>query len=152
MNTDTRLAVGAHILALLSFAPPGRACTSELLAKSVNTNAVVIRRLLGRLKDAGLVNSRVGGGGSGGSILAMPPETISLLDVYKAVVPKSNVCPFRLHETPNSLCFVGENIHDALEMPLAKVRQAVQDSLGTTTIADIAAFIRARRETGRNIR
>jgi hypothetical protein len=49
-----------------------------------------------------------------------------------------------LHQSPNSKCFVGKNIHDALEMPFAKVNQAMRDSLATTTIADIAAFIQTR--------
>ncbi|MCC8195036.1 MAG: Rrf2 family transcriptional regulator [Deltaproteobacteria bacterium] len=143
MNTDTRLAVGAHILALLSFAPPGGVYTSALVARSVNTNPVVVRRLLGTLKGAGLVTVHRG---RGGAALSRPAETITLLDVFNAIFPPAKRCPFELHRDPSSRCFVGKCIHDALEMPLAKVRNALQESLSTTTIADIAAFIRARRE------
>ncbi|MDR1046122.1 MAG: Rrf2 family transcriptional regulator [Candidatus Adiutrix sp.] len=140
MNNDTRLAVAAHILALLSLAGEGY-IKSELLARSVNTNAVVIRRLMSRLKKAGLVEVR---SGVGGTTLLVPPGKITLLTVYQAVVPKPSACPFYLHQNPNSKCFVGRNIHGALEMPFAKVNQAMRDSLASTTIADIAAFIQTR--------
>jgi DNA-binding IscR family transcriptional regulator len=140
MNNDTRLAVAVHILALLSFAGEDYV-KSEILARSVHTNAVVIRRLMSRLKKAGLIDVR---SGVGGATLLPPPEKITLLDVYQAVVPKTSACPFYLHQSPNSKCFVGKNIHDALEMPFAKVNHAMRDSLATTTIADIAAFIQIR--------
>jgi len=140
MNNDTRLAVGAHILAALSLTKDEYQ-TSELLARSVNTNAVVIRRLLGQLKKAGLVDVRLG---IGGAMLSLSPEKITLLDVYKAVVPKPTACPFYLHQNPSAKCVIGKNIHDALEIPFAKVNQAMRDSLATTTIADIAIFIQTR--------
>ena len=54
MNINTRFSVGVHILTLLA-CKPNRGITSEMLARSVNTNSVVIRRLTGQLKKAGLV-------------------------------------------------------------------------------------------------
>lgn len=140
MNNDTRLAVAAHILALLSFA--GREYTSsDLLARSVNTNAVVVRRLTGRLKKAGLVDIRRG---VGGTTLNRKPEDITLLDVYKAVVANPKATPFYLHQNPCCACYIGRNIHDALRAPFAKVHEAMQEGLAKTTIAEIAAFIRKR--------
>jgi len=140
MNNDTRLAVATHILALLSFTERNYA-PSELLARSVHTNAVVVRRLISQLKKAGLVEVRRG---LGGTILSHKPRDITLLDVYTAVVTKPTACPFYLHQNPNSQCFVGRNIQDALEIPFAKVNQAIKESLAKTTVADIAAFIRKR--------
>ena len=137
------MAVSAHILALLSFAPSGRVYTSALVGRSVNTNPVVVRRLMGTLKKAGLITIVRG---KGGAALSRPAEDITLLDVFNAIVPAAKRCPFELHQNPSSRCFVGKNIHDALEMPLAKARNALQESLATTTIADIAAFIKVRRE------
>lgn len=140
MNNDTRLAVAVHILAVLSFAG-NEPRTSDLLARSVNTNPVVVRRLLSQLKKAGLIDVRRG---AGGSILNRRPESINLLDVYKAVVPQSKKSPFYLHQNPSCNCHIGRNIHDALATPFAKVNKAMQDSLATTTIADIAVFIKNR--------
>lgn len=146
MNNNTRFAVATHILALLSFSFRVNK-TAELLAKSVNTNPVVIRRLIAQLKKSGLVTVRPG---VGGASLTRPPEEISLLDVYRAVMPGGSSGPLRLHPNPNPMCFIGGNIHDALEMPLAKAEQALHKSLSTSTVADIADFIRSRRsKTGR---
>lgn len=140
MNNDTRLAVAIHILAALSFA--GKEYnSSDLLARSVNTNPVVVRRLTSQLKKAGLVDVRRG---AGGTALNRSPEDITLLDVYKAVIPKPTACPFHMHQNPSSLCRIGKNIHEALEGPFAKVSQALQSSLASTTIADVAAFIQTR--------
>lgn len=140
MNNDTRLAVATHILALLSFVGADYK-SSDLLARSVNTNPVVVRRLISQLKKAGLVEVRRN---MGGSTLSRRPEDITLLDVYKAVIPKPTACPFHLHQEPNCQCYIGRNIHDALAGPFAKVNHAIQESLATTTVADIAAFIRER--------
>ena len=140
MNNDTRLAVATHILALLTFSGKEYK-SSDLLARSVNTNAVVVRRLTSLLKKAGLVEVRRA---FGGTALARRPEDITLLDVYKAVVPKPAACPFYLHQNPCCQCYVGRNIHDAVKEPFTKVNKAMQESLATTTIADIAGFIRER--------
>lgn len=140
MNNDTRLAVAAHILALLSFAGKEYR-SSDLLARSVNTNAVVVRRLIGRLKKAGLVDVRRG---VGGTALNRRPEDITLLDVYKAVVPNPRATPFYMHQNPCCECFIGRNIHDALEAPFAEVNAAMQESMAKTTIAGIAECIRKR--------
>lgn len=140
MNNDTRLSVAIHILAVLSFSG-NEPQTSELLARSVNTNPVVVRRLLSLLKKAGLIDVRRG---AGGSTLRREPENITLLDVYKAVVPNPKATPFYLHQNPSCICFIGKNIHDALEAPFAKVNKAMQESLATNTIAEVAAFIDKR--------
>lgn len=140
MNNDTRLAVGVHILALLSLAGEEH-LTSELLARSVNTNPVVIRRLISQMKKAGLIDVRPG---VGGAFMRRPPETITLLEVYQAVAPQAKARPFYLHQNPSEKCFVGRNIRDALELPFAKANQAMMDSLAATTVADVASFIRSR--------
>lgn len=140
MNNDTRLAVATHILAVLSFAGKEYR-SSDLLARSVNTNAVVVRRLTGQLKKAGLVEVRRG---VGGTTLNRNPKDITLLDVYKAVIPNPRATPFYLHQNPCCDCYIGRNIHDALETPFAKVNKAMQESLAETTIAEIAEFIRKR--------
>ena len=140
MNNDTRLAVAAHILALLSFAGKEYR-SSALLARSVNTNAVVVRRLTGQLKKAGIVDIRRG---MGGTTLNRRPEDITLLDVYKAVVPNPKATPFYLHQNPCCDCFIGRNLHDALEAPFAKVNEAMREGMAKTTIAEIAEFIRKR--------
>ena len=82
MNTNSRFAVAIHILTLLAQSHP-EPLTSVFMACSVTTHPVVLRRLLGDLRRAGLVESR--SGNSGGWRLRRQPEQITLLDCYLAV-------------------------------------------------------------------
>src|SRR6476619_2527243 len=59
---SSKLTVGVHILTLLA-SSPGESLTSEYIAGSVHTNPVVILRLLGLLREAGIVESQGGLGG-----------------------------------------------------------------------------------------
>ncbi len=74
-----------HILTVLAFA--GGVVDSYTLAASVNTNPVVVRRLLLALRRARLIQTYAGK--HGGAKLLKPPGRISLLDVYQAVQPRS---------------------------------------------------------------
>ena len=82
MNTNSRFAVAIHILTLLA-SQPDTILTSGEIACSVTTNPVVIRRVLGRLRQAGLVRSQAGLGG--GWQLERLPEQITLQDAYCAM-------------------------------------------------------------------
>src|SRR6266545_756386 len=73
--------MAAHALAVLAQSRDGY--PSAYVASSVNTHAVFLRRILGDLVAAGLVDAREGR--SGGYRLAKPAEKITLADVYRAV-------------------------------------------------------------------
>jgi Rrf2 family protein len=64
-------------------AEPEAQQTSEEIARKLNTNPVVIRRVLSLLRQAGLVTSHKGP--SGGSKLAKSGKAIRLGDIYRAV-------------------------------------------------------------------
>src|SRR5271166_34715 len=96
MSRSSRFVVATHVLSLLAFGE-GEAMTSEYIAGSVNTNPVVVRRILALLVKAGLVGSQEGAGG--GVRLAKPAHSINLRDVYVAVEPDPL---FALHpQNPN---------------------------------------------------
>lgn len=136
MPTSTRFVVAIHILTGLAVSG-GKPIRSEDLAFSANTGAVVIRGILSRLSDAGLTRSQLGAGG--GALLAMPAERIRLLDIYRAV---EDTALFSVHRTPPcTTCPVGGNILDAVQPALDGARQALEDELAKTTIADIAADV-----------
>lgn len=136
MPTSTRFAVAVHVLTALAVSD-GKPLRSEDLAYSANTGAVVIRGLLSRLNDAGLTRSQLGAGG--GALLAKPAEKIRLLDVYEAV---EDTELFSVHRTPPcENCAVGGNILEAIRPTLSRARTALEDELGKTTIADIAAEV-----------
>jgi Rrf2 family protein len=106
---------------------------SEQVAESVNTNPVVIRRMLLELAEAGLVVSQTGS--LGGSRLANDPAKTTLLDVYRALEYGS---VFSLHRQPPSRdCPVGVNIETVLGDVLAEVDAAVERVLQNITINDV---------------
>lgn len=133
-----RLATAAHILSLLEF-EGGRPVCSDYIAGSVNTNPVVVRRLLAAMGRARLVVAQPGVGG--GSQLARPAHTITLRDVYDAVEDGPT---FTLHDDPNARCPVGKYVHEALLTPLDAATEAVRASLAAVTIADLVKSIVGR--------
>ena len=82
MATNTRFATGLHALILLA-RQPDSLLSSETIATTLQTNAVVIRRILAQLQRAGLVRNHKGS--FGGSKLVRPANKITLADVYKAI-------------------------------------------------------------------
>jgi Rrf2 family protein len=74
-----------HIMTALAFSP-GEVIGSQTLAASVNTNPVVVRRLLLALRRARLIETFTGK--YGGARLRKKPREISLVDIYDAVEPR----------------------------------------------------------------
>ena len=139
MRINTRLAVAIHIMTAIElFSVTGAASTSELLAKSVNTNPVVIRRIIGMLKKAGLVEVKAG---VGGASLRRKPADITWLDVYNAVKDGEDASLFHMHENPQRRCYIGKYMHEVLENPLLAAQQAMEDKLATFTLLDTIAPI-----------
>lgn len=128
MSANSRLTIAAHVLTWIGlYQQRGHeVATSEQLASSVNTNPVVIRRLLGELRTGGLVESRRGSGA--GWMLVRDLSTITLLDVYRAI---DQGPLFALHRAaPNSGCVVGHGI--------GPVMAAVYDEVETTLCTELA--------------
>ncbi|MCF2621619.1 Rrf2 family transcriptional regulator [Collinsella tanakaei] len=133
MQISTRFSMAVHTLLVIGYFAPEQRATSTFIAKSVNANPVVIRRVLGQLKDAGLVEVEMG---LGGATLARDAEQITLLDVYRAV-ESSEEHLFNFHEDPNPACPVGRNIHAALDGELDAAQAALENRLAQTTLADL---------------
>ena len=132
MAANSQFSMAVHILTLLAGAGDEN-MKSECIAGSVNTNAVVIRRVLGQLGQAGLVSSQTGA--FGGTRLAKPPEQISLCEIYKAV---SCGEVFALHaKGANQDCPVGRNIEAVLCNLQREIDNAVGERLGQYTLASI---------------
>lgn len=136
MTISSRFAVAAHILSLLDMFKDSR-LTSEMIAGSVNTNPVVIRRIMGMLNKAGLVRTSAG---VAGAKLARPMSEITLLDVYRAVRGEQEGL-FAMHENPNPECPVGRNIQGALETAFRRAQAAMEGELAKVTMADISLDI-----------
>ncbi|MBA8795832.1 Rrf2 family protein [Friedmanniella endophytica] len=129
--TNTQFAVAVHVLTYLAGAA-GRPVSSEELAGSTNVTGVHIRRVLGPLRDAGLVQSRPGPGG--GWALAGNPTAITLDRVWTLLQGDDPV--LGLHG-PNPACPVGRGIRSSLEALDAEVALALRRRLSAVTVADL---------------
>jgi Rrf2 family protein len=107
--------------------------TSDRIAQSVNTNPVVIRRLLGLLRKGGLVKSQRGV--NAGWRLAKRPTAITLLDVYRAV---EDAPLFALHASPpNRQCPIGRGVQPALKKVYGALETQLSQRLLRTTLAQV---------------
>jgi Rrf2 family protein len=106
MLSSSRFVVAIHALSVLArHAAKGPVC-SNMIAQSVHTNPVVIRRLMSELEKAELVASTAGR--SGGFSLARPAPQITLADVYRAV---EDDAVFRMHKLdPEAACPVAAQV------------------------------------------
>jgi len=139
MLSSSKFVVALHILAVLAHQKTKAPVCSKLIAQSVGTNPVVIRRLMTALEEAGLVASHAGR--HGGFSLARPPQAISLADVYRAV---EDTTLFKPHTSPpNSACPVGARIEAALARPLAAAERGLLAALAGSTLHDISAGMAA---------
>jgi DNA-binding IscR family transcriptional regulator len=127
------MTLAVHVLTWTAFDRRGtddEIGTSRRIATSVNTNPVVIRRCLGELREAGLVEASR----SHGWALSRDASEITLDDVYRAI--GGDV--FAMHASPpDHECHVGYGIQAVLMRAYEQATAALCESLAKTTIADV---------------
>jgi Rrf2 family protein len=136
----TRFAVAVHIMLLLACRRRATPATSQLIAQSVNTNPVVVRRITGQLARAGLVHVRRG---PGGAELTRSPEHITLADVWLATNTGRAATVLPVHADPNLDCPIGREVHAVLGRAFDRVEQAMLDALRGTTLASLTTSLPA---------
>ncbi|KQO16675.1 Rrf2 family transcriptional regulator [Paenibacillus sp. Leaf72] len=127
---SSRFSMGVHILTLIAVMPGD--CTGDIIAGSVNTNPVVIRRIMAQLKKARLISVRPG---VGGATLLKDPASISLLEVYHAVEVIDEGPLFNFHQNSSPRCPVGRTIEASLTAELAEAQAAMEQKLSSVSIA-----------------
>ncbi len=130
---NTQFAVASHVLIYLAGAGRGRVVSSDELAASVNVSPVHIRRVLGPLREAGLVRSRPGA--QGGWELARPATGIRLDEVWDLINADDPVLP---SHGPSPQCPVGRHVQGVLDELESGVAAAVRRELHGHTVADVA--------------
>ncbi len=134
LQISSRFTLAVHILLCIDTFNSDYKVTSDFLAGSTNVNPVVVRKILGQLKSAGLVEVARG---TGGAAISKPLKEITFLDIYNAVecVDKGEL--FHFHENPNPACPVGRNIHAVLDEKLERVQRAMEKELRSITLDDV---------------
>ncbi|MER7988018.1 Rrf2 family transcriptional regulator [Streptomyces noursei] len=111
----------------------GGSLTSAEIADSLASNPVLVRRVLGSLRNVGLVRSTEGRGG--GWSLARAPRDITLYDAY-AAVEEGRILSRHAHP-PSDACEIGRNICALLDVEFQSAERAMEERLSRTTIANL---------------
>ena len=135
MQIGSTFTIGVPIITALDYFKDMDRVNSEFLAGSIGVNPVIVRTVISYLREAGIVQTQRG---SSGAELTKRLDEITLYDVYKAVgsVDEEEGL-FHFHEQPNPDCPVGRNIHKVLDRHLVDAQRAMEESLRSTTLADI---------------
>ncbi len=131
MKRNSRLSLALHTLCHMA-GEPSRVRTSADIAEHAGTNPVVVRRVLGKLRDAGLLSSEKGH--AGGWRLARAPNDITLADVYLAL-NESLVATAEASDTPE--CSVEHALHQRVADVLEDVEKTLIHRLSETSILEI---------------
>ncbi len=147
MSANSQFAVATHILTALAHLArharkkdrrDGGLSSSEIIAGSVNTHPVVVRRIVAKLAKAGLVICHQGKGG--GIELGRSPEKITLLDIYEAM-GEAPVFAFNPNR-PNPKCPVSSKMVDVLKPVFSDVQDGVKERLQKMTLSKLVQKIR----------
>ncbi|WP_375504674.1 Rrf2 family transcriptional regulator [uncultured Jatrophihabitans sp.] len=131
-SRNTQFAVAVHVLTYLAGEGQGRTASSDELSQSTNVNPVYVRRVLGPLREAGLVRSRAGK--HGGWELAADAGDITLAQVWRLL---QGTDPLLGLHGPNPSCEVGRSVQHSLAALDDAVTRAVADELERFTVHDI---------------
>ena len=131
MKRNSRLSLALHTLGHMA-GDPDKLRTSADIAEHAGTNPVVVRRVLGRLREAGLLISEKGH--AGGWRLARDPQTITLADVYLAL-DESLVATGVDEEV--STCSIEHALHRRVSSVMKDIELSLIERLKETTISEV---------------
>lgn len=138
MRRDSRLSRMLHVL--LHMARHDGPMTSEAIATMLRTNPVVVRRTMAGLRDAGYVRSEKGHGG--GWALACDLDSVSLLDVHRAV---GGPQIFAIgNETGPTHCLVEKLVNESVADALEEAEALLIARFGSVSLGQLARDFDAR--------
>lgn len=140
MRVSTRFSDSIHILAVIVIYKGKIPLTSDNIAGSVRTSPVVVRRLMGKLRKAGLLKTVHG---SADPKLAKSPQEISLYDVFLAVEDNQHL--FTIDKKTDPECIVGGNIQPTLKEFYQQAEIAAEAKLASFSLQDVLDTILVRQ-------
>jgi DNA-binding IscR family transcriptional regulator len=138
MRHDSRLSGVLHVL--LHMAEHQGPVTSDVLAKAMSTNPVVMRRVMGGLRDNGYVRSEKGHGG--GWTIACDMRRVTLRDIYDALGSPALLAIGNRTETPG--CLVEQAVNAALGEVFDEAEALLLSRFGEVTLAQLSADFHQR--------
>lgn len=138
MKTDSKLSGVLHVL--LHMAQTDQPMTSEALAEMMQTNPVVIRRILAGLREQGFVQS--GKGHGGGWKLSCDLGKVSLRDIYEALGAPTILAIGNRTESPG--CLVEQAVNAAMDQAFRDAEALLLARLGDVSLAELAEDMRRR--------
>jgi DNA-binding IscR family transcriptional regulator len=138
MRRDSRLSGVLHVL--LHMAEQSGPVTSEVLAKAMDTNPVVIRRIMAGLREQGYVRSEKGHGG--GWTLACDLSKVTMRDIYAALGSPALLAMSNRAETPG--CLVEQAVNAALDQAFGDAEALLLERFGQVTLAVLSNDLRRR--------
>ena len=138
MRSDSRLSRMLHVL--IHMDRHQKTATSEMIARMLNTNPVVVRRTMAGLRDQGYVRSEKGH--HGGWTLVKPLSEIALLDVYQAIGEPEIFAIGPASDHPE--CLVEQAVNHAVGDALREAEALILTRLKSVTLGDLAADFERR--------
>ncbi|MCR4601321.1 MAG: Rrf2 family transcriptional regulator [Clostridia bacterium] len=143
MQISSKFTIAVHIITAIEYFGDREKVTSNFLAGSVGANPVIVRNVMGNLKEAGIIDiSR----GKSGIKLAKDLSEITFFDVYEAVNPIGEEGLFHFHENPNMACPVGRSIHSVMDKRLRRIQESMEAELKRIRITDVVADVHKATE------
>lgn len=144
MKSDSRLSGVLHVL--LHMAEHDGPATSEILARAMQTNPVVIRRIMAGLRQRGYVRSEKGHGG--GWVLARDLAEITLRDVHEALGEPTLLAIG--HRSQSPACLVEQAVNAALADSFKEAEAFLLARLGAVTLQMLSSDFHARLALGKH--
>lgn len=116
--------------------------TSEVLARAMTTNPVVIRRIMAGLREQGYVSSEKGHGG--GWRLSCDLNAVTLRDIYVALGSPTLLAIGNRAEAPG--CLVEQAVNAALGQAFGEAEALLLARFGEVTLAMLSADFHRRLE------
>jgi len=141
MKYSIQFSNAIHILAYIYINKDTDYLSSQLIASSVETNPTNIRKIMGCLKKAGLIETTTG---KARPVLTRDPKEVTLLDVYKSIEGDTHLIQVDTKTNPN--CLVGANIQEVLSSQYQILQQKVELEMATITLDQIIEGILANKQ------
>ncbi|MEJ5083725.1 Rrf2 family transcriptional regulator [Ochrobactrum sp. MYb379] len=138
MKKDSKLSGVLHVL--LHMAEYKKPVTSEVLAKAMGTNPVVVRRVMSGLREQSYVRSEKGHGG--GWEIACDLSKVTLHDIYNAIGKPSLLAMSNRTEMPG--CLVEQAVNASLNKAFSDAEALLLKRFGEVTLAMLSADFHQR--------